>query len=109
MAFQCLSPARLVQFIDRLRRGEIDQDESYLQSLLLNVLSEYSEFVDCDGFVVVLDDPVAKRKDDGQGNVLTYVATMGTNFSGILGKTIPSNSGLLGESYTLGKSMVRKT
>ncbi|MCB0309176.1 MAG: GGDEF domain-containing protein [Bdellovibrionales bacterium] len=107
--FFALPPTKLVKFIERLRKFSIiDEYETYLQALLLNALTELCEFVSSQGVLVLLDDPVKKLKGKNE-NQLTYIAVMGKDVKHLLGESIASTQGLIGETYTLGKSMVRKS
>lgn len=107
MEFHSLHSERLVELLDRVRKFEVDHYETYLRSLFLNVLSELSEFVPAEGIFVLLDDPAQKRTQKAERE-LTYVAVSGKDGEPLLGKRVPSTSGIIGETYTLGKSTVRK-
>lgn len=106
--FHALAPDKLVRFIERNRKAPIEEDyESYLQALLLNTLTELCDFVSSEGVLVLLDDPVKKLKGKSE-NQLTYIAVMGSGLKHLLGLSIPSTQSLIGETYTLGKSTIRK-
>lgn len=107
MEFHALSPDKLSRFIDRIRKLSIDEYESYLQALFLNALTELCEFVSSEGAFVLLDDPVKKLKGKTETR-LTYVAAMGKGVAPWIGQSVSANHGLIGETYMLGKSMIRK-
>ncbi len=103
-----LPPEKLVQFIDRIRKFDVDRYEAYLHTLFLNVLSELAEFVPSEGIMVLIDNPVQKREGRPEKE-LTYVTALGKNAASLIGKKTLATAGVIGESYTLGKSTVRKT
>ncbi|MFH1262197.1 MAG: sensor domain-containing diguanylate cyclase [Pseudomonadota bacterium] len=107
MDFHTLPPERLIHFIVRTRKFDVERYEDYLHSLLLNVLSDLNEFVPSEGILMLVDDPIRKREGKGERE-LTYVAVSGKNSASLLGKRMAATSGVAGEIYTLGKSMVRK-
>lgn len=107
MDLHILPPEKLIHFIVRTRKFDVDRYESYLHSLLLSVLSELNEFVPSEGTLVLIDDPIQKREGKVEKD-LTYAASSGKNTASVIGKHIPTTSGVVGEVYTLGKSTVRK-
>jgi diguanylate cyclase (GGDEF)-like protein len=107
MDLHSLPPDRLIHFIVRTRKFDVDRYEDYLHSLLLSVLSELNEFVPSEGVLVLLDDPIQKR-DSKAERELTYVATSGKNTASLIGKKSLTTAGIAGEIYTLAKSTVRK-
>lgn len=102
-----LAPDQLLPLMERVRKFDISRFEEYLRSFIVNTFSELSEFVPSGGGAIVIDDPVKKRADNAP-QFLTYVASFGSDAANLPGKQLPSSTGVIGESYTLGKSFVRK-
>lgn len=108
MEIHALPPEQLGHFIERVRKFGIDRYEAYLHSLITNIISELEEFIPSDGAMVLIDNP-AHKSHSVQENELVYIASCGPKSKEVLGKKIPVSGGLIGETYTLGKSMVRKS
>ncbi|HLG20308.1 MAG TPA: sensor domain-containing diguanylate cyclase, partial [Bdellovibrionota bacterium] len=107
MEIHSLPPEGLTRFIDRIRKFEIDRYEDYLHTLLLRILSELGEFVPTEGSMILADEPTRKHEGKSVGD-LVYVAASGKNASQLVGKKVSATSGIIGETYTLGKATVRK-
>lgn len=102
-----LTPEKLIPFIDRIRKFDIERYEDYLHSILLSTLSELADFVPSEGGLVLVDDPLQKRENRTERE-LTYLAAFGRGTAGVIGKRVQASAGLIGEAYHLGKSIVRK-
>ncbi len=108
MDIHSLPPKDLVRFIQRIRKFEIDEHETYLHGLLVNILSEIVEFVPSEGSVILIDQPLEKHSSSKAQKELTYVAAFGPQTQSLIGRSVTSTSGIVGETYTLGKPAVRK-
>ncbi len=95
----------LMLFLDRLRKPDPAVDEAALADIFLNVLSELNEFIPSETVLVLIDDPTPP-KESGTPRDLYYVAGMGEKVAQLQGKKMPGNQGVIGETYTLGKTSV---
>ncbi|MBZ0103205.1 MAG: sensor domain-containing diguanylate cyclase [Thermoanaerobaculia bacterium] len=97
-----LEPSDLEKFLERYRANPPSFPlEMSLADNLVEVLRKANEFVPSEAGSILLDDPRSKRQDR-ERNTLTFLAAFGDSAAAIIGRTIPSDSGIAGHVYQTG-------
>src|SRR5262245_16607580 len=98
-----LSPEEIARFFVRVRR---DQDTEHwdvrLDAALREILERANDFVPSEVGGILLDDPRAKLAG-APAPRLTYIAAFGPGVQSIVGRRIPSDTGITGRVYTTGR------
>lgn len=99
-----LDPSDLEKFLERHRANPPAFPlEMSLADNLVEVLRKANEFVPSEAGSILLDDPRSKRPDR-QRNSLTFLAAFGDSAAAIVGRTVPSDSGIAGHVYQSGQA-----
>src|SRR6478735_3317093 len=98
-----LSPEEIARFFVRARR---DQDTEHwdvrLDAALREILERANDFVPSEVGGILLDDPRAKLAG-APAPRLTFIAAFGPGVQSIVGRRIPSDTGITGRVYTTGR------
>ncbi len=101
--FHCLEPQDLEAFLERRRAIPSFALDMSLAENLTAVLRKANEFVPSESGSILLDNPKDKRPDRSQ-NSLTFIAAFGSKSAGLIGRTVPADTGIAGHVYVSGKS-----
>ncbi|HPR63450.1 MAG TPA: sensor domain-containing diguanylate cyclase [Thermoanaerobaculia bacterium] len=93
-----LPGAELEHFLTRKRSINIFQTYVSFETFLLRVLEMANRFVPAEAVSILMDDP-RHKKDDPERNALRFVATSGARASGLLGRSIRGDQGIVGHVY----------
>jgi diguanylate cyclase (GGDEF)-like protein len=99
----CLGPRELERFLLRRRASANFPSEMSLAENLGEILRKANEFVPSSAGSILLDNPTRKLPDR-RLNELYFIAAFGYNSEGLLGRTLPSDSGIAGHVYTSGRA-----
>jgi diguanylate cyclase (GGDEF)-like protein len=99
----CLAPHELERFLLRRRASSNFPSEMSLAENLSEILRKANEFVPSAGGSILLDNPTRKLPDR-RLNELYFIAAFGFNSGGLLGRSLPSDSGIAGHVYTTGRA-----
>ncbi|MDH3744002.1 MAG: sensor domain-containing diguanylate cyclase [Acidobacteriota bacterium] len=101
--FHCLEPQDLEAFLERRRAIPSFALDMSLAENLTEVLRKANEFVPSESGSILLDNPKNKRPDRSR-NSLTFIAAFGTKSEGLVGRTVPAETGIAGHVYVTGES-----
>ena len=93
--------------LHRRKRNKWERSEIDIGDLLKAILHRANEFVPSESGSLFLDDPVLKFENSDKGR-LYFIACFGRGSSSIVGASIPSNVGIVGEVYNSGKPYISK-
>jgi diguanylate cyclase (GGDEF)-like protein len=99
--FHSLETPQLERFLERQKAGLSLRNEVDLDLVLRQILQKAFEFVPSESGSILLDDPfhkVASRKD----NDLVFIATFGESSSGLVGRRLSAQHGIVGRVYQTG-------
>jgi diguanylate cyclase (GGDEF)-like protein len=99
----CLGPHELERFLLRRRASTNFPSEMSLAENLGEILRKANAFVPSAAGSILLDNPTRKLPDR-RLNELHFIAAFGNNASDLLGRTLPSDSGIAGHVYTSGRA-----
>ncbi len=85
----------------KIRAREADH-EIDLSAVLSEILAWANEFVPSEAGSILIDDPVLKMEDEGDGK-LYFTACFGEGSSHLVGTSLPDDTGIVGETYHSGK------
>jgi diguanylate cyclase (GGDEF)-like protein len=107
MEINCLSPEELSPILDRKRNPGVSKyiPNIPLKALLINILEKANDFVPSEAGSILLDDPLQKR---GASDLqeLVFVCCFGPTAGRIVGDRIPADSGIAGNVYRTGVSIM---
>lgn len=99
--------ALLDKILHRKKRSSWVKHEIDIGDLLKAILRRANEFVPSESGSIFLDDPLLKFENRDEGR-LYFIACFGKASSSIIGTSIPSNVGIVGEVYKSGKPYISK-
>jgi diguanylate cyclase (GGDEF)-like protein len=99
----CLDHTHLERFLERRRANPGFPLELPLADNLAEILRRANGFVPSAAGSILLDNPAEKRTDRRRNN-LTFIAAFGDKSVGLVGHTIPAESGIAGHVYLTGKT-----
>jgi diguanylate cyclase (GGDEF)-like protein len=99
----CLDHHHLERFLERRRANPGFPSEIPLADNLAEVLRRANGFVPSAAGSILLDNPSEKRADRRR-NTLTFIAAFGEKSDGLVGQTIPADSGIAGHVYLTGRT-----
>ena len=107
MEINCLSPEQLSPILDRKRNPGAARyiPNIPLKALLTNILEKANDFVPSEAGSILLDDPLQKRGDTDLQELI-FVCCFGPTAYRIVGERIPANSGIAGNVYRTGVSIM---
>jgi diguanylate cyclase (GGDEF)-like protein len=107
MDINCLSPEQLSPILDRKRNPGATRHipNIPLKALLTNILEKANDFVPSESGSILLDDPLQKRADTDLQE-LVFVCSFGPAAYRIVGERIPADSGIAGNVYQTGVSIM---
>ena len=79
-----------------------------LGAVLQEILLRANELVPSESGSILLDDPTLKDGSEGQGGRLYFLACFGEGSTSIIGKDLPDDVGIVGDTYQRGKSYLSK-
>jgi diguanylate cyclase (GGDEF)-like protein len=98
-----LSPEEISRFFVRARRDpDTEHWDVRLDAALREILERANDFVPSEVGGILLDDPRAKLAG-APAPRLTYIAAFGPGVHSIVGRRIPSDTGITGRVYTTGR------
>lgn len=93
--------------LHRKKRNNKRTSEVDISGLLKTILRRANEFVPSESGSIFLDDPVLKIQNNGKGK-LYFISCFGKGSSAIVGQAIPSDTGIVGKTYTSGVPYISK-
>lgn len=97
----------LDKILHRKKRSSWVRHEIDIGDLLKAILRRANEFVPSESGSIFLDDPLLKFENRDEGR-LYFIACFGKASSPIIGTSIPSNVGIVGEVYKSGMPYISK-
>jgi diguanylate cyclase (GGDEF)-like protein len=95
----------LESFLDRKRYSAFAMSQLQLPSFLGEVLSKANDFVPSAAGSILMDRPV-ERGETPSDTALYFIATFGRSSSGLLGKSVRADRGVVGHVYRTGEPYV---
>jgi diguanylate cyclase (GGDEF)-like protein len=107
METNCLSAEQLSPILDRRRNPGAARyiPNIPLKALLTNILEKANDFVPSESGSILLDDPLQKRGDSNLQELI-FVCCFGPTAYRIVGERIPADSGIAGNVYRTGVSIM---
>lgn len=99
----CLGPRELERFLLRRRASANFPSEMSLAENLGEILRKANAFVPSAAGSILLDNPTRKLPDR-RLNEIYFIAAFGYSSDDLLGRSLPSSSGIAGHVYTTGRA-----